>query len=97
MSHDTAELKATLEQLSQQLADAEELAPAVRQRLEQALADVRAALDTQSTAADEAAEEEEEESLIEQLSETARHIEESHPTLFGTLGSVIDALSRMGI
>jgi hypothetical protein len=31
------------------------------------------------------------------LAEAARHFEESHPTLSGTLGSVIDTLGQMGI
>lgn len=37
------------------------------------------------------------ESLIEQLGQSARHFEESHPTLSGIIGSLIDALGRMGI
>jgi hypothetical protein len=35
--------------------------------------------------------------IVDRLGEAARHFEDSHPTLSGTFGSVIDALSRMGI
>ena len=36
-------------------------------------------------------------SIVSRLTEAARHFEESHPTLSGTVGSVIDALAQMGI
>ena len=36
-------------------------------------------------------------SLARRLADGARHFENSHPTLFGSVGSVVDALSRMGI
>jgi hypothetical protein len=34
---------------------------------------------------------------VERLSEAARHFEDSHPNLSGTIGGVIDAIGRMGI
>jgi len=36
-------------------------------------------------------------SIVKRLGEAAQHFEDSHPTLFGSVGSVVDALSRMGI
>ena len=37
------------------------------------------------------------ESLMHRLGEAARHFEESHPTLAGTIGGLIDTLGRSGI
>jgi Domain of unknown function (DUF4404) len=38
-----------------------------------------------------------EESIIERLSAAERHFEQTHPTLAGIVGSIVNALSRMGI
>lgn len=35
--------------------------------------------------------------LIERLTETLQHFEESHPVLTLTIGSIMDTLSKMGI
>jgi hypothetical protein len=35
--------------------------------------------------------------LVDRFAEAARHFEDSHPGLSGTIGGVIDALGRMGI
>jgi hypothetical protein len=37
------------------------------------------------------------ESVIERLTEAAKHFDDEHPTLAGMIGSVIDTLGRMGI
>jgi hypothetical protein len=88
-----AELHAHLEQL-------ETVDPEVQEMLRGALADMQHAA---GPASGQVASPSTEGSQIHQgtvaqrLAEAARHFEESHPALAGTLGSAIDALSRMGI
>ena len=69
--------------------------------LETALADIHRLLDQgaaerSGTAGAEPAGEHEE-SIVQRLAAAERHFEQTHPTLAGVLGSVIDALARMGI
>lgn len=101
MPEDRARLLAALEQLHDQLAAAEPLDEQVRQRLQQVLDDIQQALEAGAAATPEqpsaAPAAQDRGSLVDRLSETARHFEETHPTLSGAVGSVIDALSRMGI
>jgi hypothetical protein len=40
---------------------------------------------------------EQEETIVDRLSAAQRHFEQTHPTIAGIVGSVINALSRMGI
>ena len=87
MSHDQDRLKRKLAELQQELAGLTNVDPEVRQRLEQTLEelqDVTAEVDTHP-------------GLTQRLTESARHFEETHPNLAGMIGSVIDALGRMGI
>jgi len=91
MSADRERLIATLNELREQLGGVDELDPDVRQRLEQTLHDVEGLLEKNPPRKVA------QPSIAERLSDAARHFEESHPTLSGTLGSVIDTLGRMGI
>ena len=104
------QLRATLAELQEQLAAAGpstgELNPEVRQRLETALADIHAMLDKGGTPESQADVSQgrpgdvasgADESIVERLSAAERHFESTHPTLAGIVGSIINALSRMGI
>jgi Domain of unknown function (DUF4404) len=110
MIDEASQLRATLAKLQEQLAalgpSTGALNPEVRQRLETALADIHALLDKGGTLDSRAdaskgrigdVEGGEEESIVERLSAAERHFEQTHPTLAGIVGSIINALSRMGI
>jgi hypothetical protein len=88
MANDVDQLRSKLEHLQQQLAGTDELKPETREQLAEILADVQRVLAGKSG---------KDASISARLSEAAVEFEEQHPTLAGTLGSVIDALSRMGI
>lgn len=90
---DSQDLHATLAELHEQLESAQQVAPADRELLARVLADIERVL-SKSEAPPAAPGGE---SLVKRLTESARSFEETHPTLFGAVGSVIDALSRMGI
>ncbi len=91
MDQEQEEIARTLESLEKQLDDIENLDPASRQRLHDTVAGIRQRLHLD--------EEElvEHEGLLERVRETAQEFEDSHPTLFQTLGRIIDALGQMGI
>jgi hypothetical protein len=91
MTDDRDKLRATLDQLRAQLETTSGINPRVAAQLDSTLKEIEGAL------AGEQPSEPSEQPLSERLSQAARHFEASHPTLAGTLGSVIDALSRMGI
>jgi ABC-type transporter Mla subunit MlaD len=78
------------------LSGARKVDPATRQALQEALADIQAAL-----AAAETAPEEEQpsapEGLAERLRGTAAKFEATHPTLAGTIERLIDLLGAAGI
>jgi len=95
------ELRATLEHLHQQLEDFQGRDPRMRQMLVDALHEIEEALHrgeavpTEGSRTSES--DDEDESLLDRLREAAQHFEEEHPVLSGTIGSMIDALGRMGI
>jgi hypothetical protein len=88
MSAEPERLKATLDELRRELADVEELEPALRSQLSAALHDIQSALAAKGPPG---------ESLMQRLRDAARDFEESHPALAGNLGSFIDTLARTGI
>ncbi len=83
-------LRATITELEAELASLTELDATTRELLEEAVGDMRAALDKQSA-------EIEPNSLTERLRESAEAFESSHPTLYGIVSRTIDALAQMGI
>jgi hypothetical protein len=83
-------------ELRHHLASAQGVEPAVRARLEQSLVEAEGLL-AESRQAKQRQEAHGQASLVERLRESARHFEEEHPNLSGLVGSVIDALGRMGI
>ena len=103
------DLRGTLDELRDELERVERVDPDVQRLLETAVQEIREVLDTTTkgtdvpatkgpnTIASPDAAAVDDESLVGRLGEAARHFEESHPTLSGILGSMIDALGRMGI
>lgn len=90
MSADRDQLQRKLTQLQAELDEQSNVNPEFRQRLESTLAELREALAEPAAARQHS-------SLVQTLTESARHFEETHPNLAGMIGSVIDALGRMGI
>ena len=90
MSQAADKLQTALQDLQAALESHSNVEPAVRERLENALNEIRAAIDNLPAA-------DQHESLTGQLASVAQDFEVSHPTLSGMVGSVIDALARMGI
>lgn len=86
----TEKLRATAAELERQLGESS-LDDESRQFLEQALRDIRAALETQQTGTSE------QRTLIGRLRSAVERFEGSHPTLTGTLMRLIDGLGEMGI
>lgn len=97
MTDHLQDLRTKLAELQSKLATAETIDPADRALMEEVVADIESVLAEQEQGASPSEATHAPESLIDRLGETARNFEETHPTLFGAVGSVIDALSRMGI
>jgi hypothetical protein len=87
-------LRDTLDQLHRQLEAAPDIDPEMRAQLAATVVDLQARLERGESTSDE---ERASDSVPDRLTEALRHFEGSHPTLAGTLGSIIDALSQMGI
>jgi hypothetical protein len=90
VSEELAKLRATLAELHEELANVEPGNPEIRALLDSAVADIQQTINRRGDAANDS-------SIVDRLRAAARHYEESHPTLSGILGSIVDALSRMGI
>lgn len=98
MSQPHERLNETLAELQAQLEQVETLEPEVRERLVGAIDEIQAALERhEPQAASLPIEQEHHESIVGRLRDSVRHFEETHPNLAGAVGSVIDALGRMGI
>jgi len=94
MPDGSQDLQKLLTELHAQLGEAEQVGEDVQPLLESVLGDIEKVLTARSGGGAEATEDA---SLVDRLKEAARHFEESHPTLSGTIGSIIDVLGRMGI
>lgn len=92
MADNLTRLRTTLEQLHRELDKIESTDPEIQALLASAVSDIQEKIEGQEGRADEV-----DESIADRLTAVARHYEESHPTLSGIVGSIIDALSRMGI
>ncbi len=84
-------LKATLQDLEAELNSLTTVDDEARQLLEEAIADIHAAIHPEDPA------ELEPETLSARLAAVAEDFESSHPALFGMVGRIINALGRMGI
>lgn len=82
------ELEATLEQLHQQLAQADSLDSVEREKLQSALEEIKQSLDQQEVSSH---------SLAKRLQEATEHAQDSYPSLTANLGRVADMLAQMGI
>jgi len=94
LPEDHERLRRTLAELHAELQSVDRLDPEVRTLLESAIEDIHGKLDAPSETGDE---QPQDDTIANRLTEAARHFEVTHPTLSGTVGSVIDALGRMGI
>lgn len=96
MPDDQVDIRTELEKLRKELNELTGDQPEVREHFESVAAQIEELLDKR--ASDETAPDaDEESSLIERLSETARHFEEEHPTLSAVVGRMVDGLGQMGI
>jgi hypothetical protein len=93
LPEDHERLRRTLAELHAELQSVDRVDPEVRTLLESAIDDIHGKLDAPSAEVAEP----QDDTIANRLTEAARHFEVTHPTLSGTLGSVIDALGRMGI
>lgn len=92
MTDDLTRLRSTIQQLHAELDKVESADPEIRALLTGAVADIQEKIDREEGRAHD-----DDGSIADRLTAVARHYEESHPTLSGIVGSIIDALSRMGI
>ncbi len=84
-------LRETLNRLQTQVDALRQRDPAVAEHLLAALAEAKAVLGGEPT------QPEKHRSLVERLSNAVLKYEASHPALAGNLGSIVDALSQLGI
>lgn len=84
-------LKARIEELEQELAALPEVDAQTRSLLEQAVHDIQAVIDQHPE------QESRRRSVLQRLHEAAEQLETSHPTLFGVVTRVADALGQIGI
>ncbi|MBX3412344.1 MAG: DUF4404 family protein [Pirellulales bacterium] len=95
MTASADKLRATLADLRTQLDEVDALDPEARALLNSTLEEIHATLERRGAGG--SASSEEQESLVQGLRDAVDRFEGSHPTLAGAVGSVIDALGRMGI
>jgi hypothetical protein len=84
-------LKVILRDLEAELASSTSVDDDVRERLEQAIAEIQSAIQQEDPSQLEA------DTLSARLSAAAERFESSHPTLFGMVGRIVDALGQLGI
>ena len=90
-------LRATIDELHRELDAMDSVDDEVQGLLETAVKDIHQVLERHEAGDADGSTAEQQTSIVGQLSEAARHYEGRHPTLSGILGSMIDALSNMGI
>jgi hypothetical protein len=91
MTENLDRLRATLRELKQELRSLETMDVETRQSLEDVMRDIDASLH-QSDEADIP-----HHTMIERLKEAAQGFEDSHPTVSGIVGRIIDGLGQIGI
>ncbi|MCG8584253.1 MAG: DUF4404 family protein [Pirellulales bacterium] len=92
MNEERNALLGTLDDLHEELETAQDVSPEVEEKLREAMDDIRKVLDAKEPDTTETSP-----GVTGGLSDAARDFESSHPTISSMLGSVIDALGRMGI
>jgi ABC-type transporter Mla subunit MlaD len=91
MSGQHEKLRQALDDLQAQLAEMRQVDPDVAAHLDTTISRAQAVLDAAPESPDE------QQSVSEQFGDALLHYEASHPTLAGTLRSVVDALGQIGI
>jgi len=91
MSEHIDKLRATLEELQDELHEIETLDPQTREMLEEAKVELEHALHREETETLES------HSLIDRLQTAGEDFSESHPGLSRVVGNLIDVLGQMGI
>jgi hypothetical protein len=91
MSEHIDKLRATLEELQEELQGIETLDPQTREMLEGAKAEVENALHREETDSLES------HSVVDRLQTAGEDFSESHPALARIVGNLIDVLGQMGI
>jgi hypothetical protein len=91
MNEHIGKLRATLEELQEELHSIESLDPQTRELLEGAKIEVERALHRDET------ESLERHSVIDRLQTAGENFDESHPALSRIVGNLIDVLGQMGI
>lgn len=84
------QLRETLDELHQQLSDAENLDEDLARRLRTTLSEIQAKLDEKRLPSEST-------EHTDPLSETVSHFRQSHPTLADTITRLIDTLGQVGI
>ena len=92
MPHRIETLREKLAELQEVMSTSESIDESTRQALQETIDEINTALE-----AEKEAEQLQELSPIESLQKAAKDFEESHPTLSGIIGGVIDALGQLGI
>ena len=92
MTEERRALLSTLDELHAELEAADDVSPEVETKLREAMDNIRRVLDANDVEAQETSP-----AVAGGLSDAAKDFESSHPTLSSMVGSVIDALGRMGI
>lgn len=102
MAEHSEQLRTTLVELHDQLSNTREVTPELRTLLMGLATDIERILAEQAagqlpSSGSASSRSGQRESLVARLGDAAREFEDTHPTLAGTIGSVIDALGQMGI
>jgi hypothetical protein len=98
MSTDREKLREAVAALHAALVETDAVDPETRRLLEESLADIHCTLERPTSRGEEPpASSAAPASMVGRLTTAAEEFEGTHPTLAGLVGSVIDALSRMGI
>ena len=87
-----SELRDHLRQLHEELDSTDSVDTDARQLLGELLADIHSLLDRSDEKSPHSPH-----SLVERLEGATRELETSHPTLYATVGRLIDTLSNLGI
>jgi hypothetical protein len=84
-------LHAIIRDLEAELASSANVDDDVRERLEQAVAEIQSAIQQEDPSQLEP------DTLAARLTAAAERFESSHPTLFGIVGRIVNALGQLGI
>jgi hypothetical protein len=94
MPTDRNKIEATLRQLQAELIESHDIDPEVKRRLAALQAEIQSSLATPAASLSPSASPT---SLTRRLAEAALHLEESHPALSTTIGSLAGILGQMGL